>query len=32
VLNVLGVTPRDMIDILQSMAQSGMLHGELIVQ
>ena len=32
VLNVLGVTPRDMIDILQSMAQAGMLHGELIVQ
>jgi flagellar P-ring protein precursor FlgI len=32
VLNVLGVTPRDMIEILQSMAQSGMLHGELIIQ
>jgi flagellar P-ring protein FlgI len=32
VLNVLGVTPRDMIEILQSMAQSGMLHGDLIIQ
>ena len=31
VLNVLGVTPRDMIQILQSMAQSGMLHAEIIV-
>ncbi len=32
VLNVLGVTPRDMIQILQSMSASGMLHGELIIQ
>lgn len=32
VLNVLGVSPRDMIEILQSMAQSGMLHADLIVQ
>ena len=32
VLNVLGVSPRDMIEILQAMAQSGMLHAELIVQ
>jgi flagellar P-ring protein precursor FlgI len=32
VLNVLGVSPRDMIEILQSMAQSGMLHAELVVQ
>jgi flagellar P-ring protein precursor FlgI len=31
VLNVLGVTPRDMIQILQSMAQSGMLHAEIVV-
>ena len=31
VLNVLGVTPRDMIQILQSMAQSGMLHAEIKV-
>ncbi len=31
VLNVLGVTPRDMIQILQSMAQSGMLHAQIIV-
>lgn len=32
VLNVLGVTPRDMIQILQSMAQSGMLHAEIVTQ
>ncbi len=31
VLNVLGVSPRDMIQILQSMAQSGMLHAEIVV-
>ena len=31
VLNVLGVTPRDMIQVLQSMAQSGMLHAEIVV-
>ncbi len=31
VLNVLGVTPRDMIQILQSMAQSGMLHAEIVL-
>ena len=31
VLNVLGVTPRDMIQILESMAQSGMLHAEIVV-
>jgi flagellar P-ring protein precursor FlgI len=31
VLNVLGVTPRDMIQILHSMAQSGMLHAEIVV-
>ncbi|MFT5462956.1 MAG: flagellar P-ring protein precursor FlgI [Planctomycetota bacterium] len=31
VLNVLGVTPRDMIDILTSMSQAGMLHAELVV-
>jgi len=30
VLNILGVTPRDMIQILQSMTQSGMLHAEII--
>jgi flagellar P-ring protein FlgI len=32
VLNVLGVTPRDMIQILQAMYQSGMLNGELVIQ
>jgi len=32
VLNVLGVSPRDMIQILQSMAQSGMLHAEIVLQ
>jgi flagellar P-ring protein precursor FlgI len=31
VLNVLGVSPRDMIQILQLMAQSGMLHAEILV-
>jgi flagellar P-ring protein precursor FlgI len=31
VLNVLGVTPRDMIQILQLMSQSGMLHAEILV-
>lgn len=31
VLNVLGVTPRDMIQILQSMAQSGMLHADIVM-
>jgi flagellar P-ring protein precursor FlgI len=31
VLNVLGVTPRDMIQILQSMAQSGMLHAQIVL-
>ena len=31
VLNVLGITPRDMIQVLQSMAQSGMLHAEIVV-
>jgi flagellar P-ring protein precursor FlgI len=31
VLNVLGVSPRDMIQILQSMAQSGMLHAEIVL-
>ena len=31
VLNVLGVTPRDMIQILQSMGQSGMLHADIVV-
>jgi len=31
VMNVLGVTPRDMIQILQLMAQSGMLHAEILV-
>jgi len=31
VLNVLGVTPRDMIQILQLMAQSGMLHADIVV-
>lgn len=30
VLNVLGVTPRDMIQILHSMSQSGMLHAEIV--
>ncbi|MEM7307066.1 MAG: flagellar basal body P-ring protein FlgI [Planctomycetota bacterium] len=30
VLNVLGVTPRDMIQILQLMSQSGMLHAEIV--
>jgi flagellar P-ring protein precursor FlgI len=31
VLNVLGVSPRDMIQILQLMSQSGMLHAEILV-
>ena len=31
VLNVLGVTPRDMIQILESMSQSGMLHADIVV-
>jgi flagellar P-ring protein precursor FlgI len=31
VLNVLGVTPRDMIQILQSMSQQGMLHADILV-
>jgi flagellar P-ring protein precursor FlgI len=31
VLNVLGVTPRDMIQILEAMSQSGMLHAEIVV-
>jgi flagellar P-ring protein precursor FlgI len=31
VLNVLGITPRDMIQVLQSMAQSGMLHADIVV-
>lgn len=31
VLNVLGITPRDMIQVLQSMAQSGMLHAEVVL-
>lgn len=31
VLNVLGVSPRDMIQILELMAQSGMLHAEILV-
>ncbi len=31
VLNVLGVTPRDMIQVLQSMSYSGMLHAEIVV-
>jgi flagellar P-ring protein precursor FlgI len=31
VLNVLGVSPRDMIQILQSMGQSGMLHADVVV-
>ena len=31
VLNVLGVTPRDMIQVLQAMAQSGMLHAEILM-
>jgi len=30
VLNVLGVTSRDMIQILEAMSQSGMLHAEII--
>lgn len=30
VLNVLGVTPIDMIQILQAMNQSGMLHAEVV--
>lgn len=30
VLDVLGVSPRDMIQLLQAMSQSGMLHAELI--
>jgi flagellar P-ring protein precursor FlgI len=30
VMNVLGVTPRDMIQILHSMSQSGMLHAEIL--
>jgi flagellar P-ring protein precursor FlgI len=30
VLNILGVTPRDMIQILHSMSQSGMLHAEIL--
>jgi flagellar P-ring protein FlgI len=31
VLNVLGVTPRDMVGILQDLSRAGMLHGELVV-
>ena len=30
VLDVLGVSPRDMIQLLQDMSQAGMLHAELI--
>lgn len=30
VLNILGVTSRDMIQILEAMSQSGMLHAEII--
>lgn len=30
VLNILGVTPRDMIEILQAMVQQGMLHADLV--
>ena len=30
VLNVLGQSPRDMIQILESMSQIGMLHAEII--
>ncbi len=32
VLNVIGVSALDMIQILQAMGQSGMLHAEIIVQ
>lgn len=32
VLNVIGVGARDMIQILQAMGQSGMLHAEVIIQ
>ncbi len=31
VLNVLGVTPQDMIQILQSMVHAGMLHAQIVV-
>jgi len=31
VLNVLGITPRDLIQVLQAMAQSGMLHAEIVM-
>lgn len=30
VLNVLGVKPRDLIDMLQHMSQAGMLHAEIV--
>jgi flagellar P-ring protein precursor FlgI len=31
-LNVLGVTPRDLISIFQALKQAGALHAELVVQ
>jgi flagellar P-ring protein precursor FlgI len=31
-LNALGVTPRDLISILQAMKQAGALHAEVEVQ
>jgi flagellar P-ring protein FlgI len=32
VMNLLNVTPRDMIQILQAMSQAGMLHAEVVIQ
>jgi len=31
IMNLLGASPRDMIQILQSMAQQGMLHADILV-
>lgn len=31
-LNALGVTPRDLISIFQTLKQTGALHGELVIQ
>jgi len=31
-LNALGVTPRDLISILQAMKDAGALHAEVVVQ
>ena len=31
-LNAIGVTPRELIDILQSIKMAGALHADLIIQ